>query len=72
MQNKQQNIDNSQISSTVLITMIHTVDINSSEKSVNKSLEGFGEVSVGLSYAMILKSLLKLISGHFTVLQRVA
>jgi len=49
-----------------------TVNINSSEKSVNESLEGLGEIVVALSYTMILESLLKLISGHLTVLVEVS
>jgi len=49
-----------------------TVNINSSEKSVNESLEGLGEIIVALAYTMILESLLKLISGHLTILVEVS
>ena len=45
-----------------------TIDINSSEKSVNESLEGFGEIAVALSYTVVLDSGLKLLSGHLSIL----
>ena len=45
-----------------------TIDINSSEMSVNESLEGLGEILVALSYTMVLDSGLKLLSGHLSIL----
>lgn len=48
-----------------------TIDINSSEKSVNESLEGFGEIAVALSYTVVLDSGLKLLSGHLSILVEV-
>jgi hypothetical protein len=52
----------------VIMFSVPTVNINSSEKSVNESLEGLGEIIVALAYTMILESLLKLISGHLSIL----
>jgi len=49
-----------------------TIDINSSEKSVNECLEGLGKILVALSYTMVLDSSLKLLSGHLSILVEVS
>jgi hypothetical protein len=45
-----------------------TININSSEKAINESLEGLGEILVALSYTMVLDSGLKLLSGDLSIL----
>ena len=52
----------------VVVFYNRTIDINSSEMSVNESLEGLGEILVALSYTMVLDSGLKLLSGDLSIL----
>lgn len=53
------------------IKLDRTVNVNCSEKSLNESLEGLGEVIVGLAHTVILQSLLKLVNWNLSILKQV-